>query len=76
MLYIKIMDDGPGYPPSILANIGQPENSARIGRDGHRGLGLFLVQSFVRQLNGSAVFRNQKSYGATVEMKIPIESLV
>ena len=76
MLYIRIMDDGIGYPTPVLANLGQPENSSRLGQKGHRGLGLFLVQSFIRQLNGTTSFKNQKPHGAAVEIKIPIESLV
>ena len=75
-IYINVIDDGMGYPSSILSNIGQPENSSRLGQDGHRGLGLFLVQSFIRQLNGTTIFQNRKPNGASVEIKIPIESLV
>ena len=75
-IYINVIDDGMGYPSSILSNIGQPENSSRLGQEGHRGLGLFLVQSFIRQLNGTTVFQNRKPNGASVKIKIPIESLV
>ena len=75
-IYINVIDDGMGYPPSILSNIGQPENSSRLGHEGHRGLGLFLVQSFIRQLNGTTIFQNRKPNGASVKIKIPIESLV
>ncbi len=75
-IYINVIDDGMGYPPSILSNIGQPENSSRLGQEGHRGLGLFLVQSFIRQLNGTTIFQNRKPNGASVEIKIPIDSLV
>ena len=75
-IYINVIDDGMGYSPSILSNIGQPENSSRLGQEGHRGLGLFLVQSFIRQLNGTTIFQNRKPNGASVEIKIPIESLV
>ena len=75
-IYINVIDDGMGYPPSILSKIGQPENSSRLGQEGHRGLGLFLVQSFIRQLNGTTIFQNRKPNGASVKIKIPIESLV
>ena len=75
-IYINVIDDGMGYPPSILSNIGQPENSSRLGQEGHRGLGLFLVQSFIRQLNGTTIFQNRKPNGASVKIRIPIESLV
>ena len=75
-IYINVIDDGMGYPPSILSNIGQPENSSRLGQEGHKGLGLFLVQSFIRQLNGTTIFQNRKPNGASVKIKIPIESLV
>ena len=74
-IYINVIDDGMGYPSSILSNIGQPENSSRLGQEGHRGLGLFLVQSFIRQLNGTTIFQNRKPNGASVKIKIPIESL-
>jgi two-component system sensor histidine kinase RegB len=76
LLYLKIIDDGIGYPPSILANVGQPENSSRLGHKGHRGLGLFLIQSFIRQINGTTSFENKGPHGASVELQIPIESLV
>jgi two-component system sensor histidine kinase RegB len=75
-IYINVIDDGMGYPSSILSNIGQPENSSRLGQEGHKGLGLFLVQSFIRQLNGTTIFQNRKPNGASVKIKIPIESLV
>ena len=75
-IYINVIDDGTGYPSSILSNIGQPENSSRLGQEGHRGLGLFLVQSFIRQLNGTTIFQNRKPNGASVKIRIPIESLV
>ncbi|MDC3014067.1 ActS/PrrB/RegB family redox-sensitive histidine kinase [Alphaproteobacteria bacterium] len=75
-IYINVIDDGMGYPTSVLSNIGQPENSSRLGQEGHRGLGLFLVQSFIRQLNGTTIFQNRKPNGASVKIKIPIESLV
>ncbi len=75
-IYIKIIDDGIGYSSSVLSNIGQPENSSRLGQDGHRGFGLFLVNSFIRQLNGTTSFGNRKPKGASVEIKVPIESLV
>ena len=75
-IYINVIEDGMGYPSSILSNIGQPENSSRLGQEGHRGLGLFLVQSFIRQLNGTTIFQNRKPNGASVEIKIPIDSLV
>ena len=75
-IYINVIDDGMGYPSSILSNIGQPENSSRLGQEGHRGLGLFLVQSFIRQLNGTTIFQNRKPNGASVKIRIPIESLV
>ena len=75
-IYINIVDDGMGFSSSVLSNMGQPENSSRLGQDGHRGLGLFLVKSFIRQLNGTASFQNNKPKGASVEIKVPIESLV
>ncbi len=37
-LTITISDDGPGFKQSILNRFGQPFNTSRKGKDGHRGL--------------------------------------
>ena len=72
---INLSDDGPGFSPSILARIGQPGNSSREGRDGHRGFGLFLAATLVNSLGGQIDIYNEEVGGAAVHITIPRERL-
>ena len=72
---ISLSDDGPGFSPSILARIGQPGNSSRDGRDGHRGFGLFLAVTLVNSLGGQIEIYNEEVGGAAVHITIPRERL-
>jgi len=72
---ISLSDDGPGFSPNILARIGQPGNSSRDGRDGHRGLGLFLAVTLVNSLGGQIDIYNEEVGGAAVHITIPRERL-
>ena len=66
---------GPGFGPNILARVGQPWNSSREGRDGHRGLGLFLAVTLVNSLGGQIEIYNEEVGGAAVHITIPRERL-
>ena len=72
---ISLSDDGPGFSPNILARVGQPWNSSRDGRDGHRGLGLFLAFTLVNSLGGLIEIYNEEVGGAAVHITIPRERL-
>jgi two-component system sensor histidine kinase RegB len=72
---ISLSDDGPGFGPNIITRIGQPWNSSREGRDGHRGLGLFLAVTLVNSLGGQIEIYNEEVGGAAVHITIPRERL-
>ncbi len=72
---ISLSDDGPGFSPDVLARVGQPWNSSRDGRDGHRGLGLFLAVTLVNSLGGQIEIYNEEVGGAAVHITLPRESL-
>ena len=72
---INLSDDGPGFGPNILARLGQPWNSSRDGRGGHRGLGLFLAVTLVNSLGGQIDIYNEEVGGAAVHITIPRDSL-
>ena len=72
---INLSDDGPGFGPNILARLGQPWNSSRDGRGGHRGLGLFLAVTLVNSLGGEIDIYNEEIGGAAIHITIPRERL-
>ncbi|MBB3996810.1 ATP-binding protein [Aureimonas pseudogalii] len=72
-LVLRVVDEGPGFPPEILAQIGRPYQSTKDRRAG--GLGLFLVFNVVRKLGGHVSVRNRESGGAEVELRLPLATL-
>jgi two-component system sensor histidine kinase RegB len=72
---LSVQDDGPGFKASMLAAAGQPGQTTRKGQNAHRGLGLFLVRAFMRQLGGQARFYNSQRGGAVVELRLPRQRL-
>ncbi|MEL0021640.1 MAG: ATP-binding protein [Rickettsiales bacterium] len=56
---IVIRDDGPGFPPFVLAVIGEPFISTRSGGGDHMGLGIFIAQSLLERSGAQMTFRNR-----------------
>jgi two-component system sensor histidine kinase RegB len=71
-LRIDITDQGPGFDPTILANIGQPYQSTK-GRQG--GLGLFLVFNVAHSLGGQVTAANRPEGGAQVTIQLPLNAI-
>ncbi|SMF62950.1 histidine kinase [Tistlia consotensis] len=72
---VSIRDDGPGFAPQILSDLGDPYVStgradARGGRDqrgkDHMGLGVFIAQTLLARSGASLTFANRPSGGAEV----------
>ncbi|MDP3255480.1 MAG: ATP-binding protein [Bosea sp. (in: a-proteobacteria)] len=72
-LVIIVADEGPGFPPDILAGIGKPYRSTK-GRPGG-GLGLFLVSNVMRKFGGTLNARNRDQGGACVTVTLPLAAL-
>lgn len=70
-LTIAISDDGQGFKQTILNRFGQPFNSSRKGRDGHRGLGLYLAMSLIENSGGQMFIDNPPKSGGRVVIVIP-----
>ena len=68
---VDIVDDGPGFPPAVLARIGEPYISGRgppayqIGPQ-HMGLGIFIAQSLLERTGARLSFANLSDGGAQV----------
>jgi len=64
---VRVIDDGPGYPPDLLGRIGDPflrRRRRRPADDGQRpeyegmGLGLFIAKTLLERTGGSVRFMN------------------
>jgi two-component system, sensor histidine kinase RegB len=73
---IVIADDGRGFPPNILARVGQPYLSQREGArrsekaSGGLGLGLFIARSFLERSRASLEFANAAAPATGAVVKI------
>ena len=79
-MWLRMIDDGPGFRQQTLNRIGEPGNSTRKGQAGHKGLGIFLASNLIRQMNGTVQFSNHVSAvnaksGAQVEVIVPRDML-
>ncbi len=74
---IEICDDGPGFTSLVLSRVGQPWNSSREGREGHKGLGLFLAITLIEALQGEVKIVNAPAgSGAQIVIHMSQESLL
>jgi two-component system sensor histidine kinase RegB len=72
-LKLIVTDQGPGFPPAMLTQLGKPYQSSK-GKPG-AGLGLFLVSNVARTLHGSVSAHNGSEGGAIVTLTLPLESI-
>ena len=63
---VDIVDDGPGFPPAMLARVGEPYISARADEGAHMGLGIFIAQSLLERTGARLSFANVADGGAHV----------
>jgi two-component system sensor histidine kinase RegB len=71
---LTVTDQGPGFAPAMLAQIGKPYQSTK-GRPG-KGLGLFLSVNVARTLGGRLIAGNTEAGGAQVRITLPLAVLV
>lgn len=67
-LCIDIRDDGPGFPPSVLAQGGQ---NAFPPHENGIGIGLMLTRTAIEQLGGRLSLSNTDSGGALARIELP-----
>ena len=72
-LVLICTDDGPGFLPAMLGQVGKPYQSSK-GRPGG-GLGLFLVVNVARTLGGAVAVANRPQGGAVVTMTLPLSAI-
>jgi two-component system, sensor histidine kinase RegB len=69
MVGIDIVDDGLGFPPHLLARLGEPYLSGRAGESGHMGLGIFIAQTLLERTGARLAFDNLPEGGAHVTIQ-------
>lgn len=76
---VRIQDDGPGYPPDMLGQLGDPYLTSRQGRRAREGeyegmgLGLFIAKTLLERRGATITFSNRRPgphtlSGAVVEI--------
>ncbi|WP_019960322.1 ActS/PrrB/RegB family redox-sensitive histidine kinase [Woodsholea maritima] len=73
-----IKDDGPGFPPDILAKIGEPYVTTRRHEPGYGGMGLgvFIAITLAERLHGKVYFDNARDTGgAEITIRLPRKEL-
>ena len=76
---ITIIDDGPGFDPAILGNLGEPYVSGREetyledpdDKAGGLGLGFFIAKTLIERTGGRVKFGNNQNHGAFVKLIWP-----
>jgi two-component system sensor histidine kinase RegB len=81
-LIVEVADDGPGFSPQILAQIGEPyitsrprKRGSQDSRDDNRqegmGLGFFIAKTLIERTEGRVVVENRPGGGAMVTVSWP-----
>lgn len=74
-LVLSVLDEGPGLDKSDLRHIFEKFYRASDARPGGAGLGLAIVDGFVRAHGGTVRAANRESGGAEFVITIPVETM-
>ncbi|WP_022666293.1 HDOD domain-containing protein [Desulfospira joergensenii] len=70
---IQISDNGPGISPEIKNRLFEPYNSSKTGKK-NSGLGLAIVHSIVKELNGRITCESREGKGTRFSIFLPVLS--
>jgi len=74
-LYIEVIDDGIGIPKSSFNNIFERfYRASNVTNIEGTGIGLNLVQNYIKTLNGEVSFTSKEGIGSKFIIKIPINN--
>lgn len=76
--FIKVADNGCGIPknqqPKIFTKLFRADNAREIDPDG-TGLGLYIVQSIVKEMGGAIRFESEENKGSAFYVVLPLKGL-
>ena len=67
-LSVAIEDDGPGFDPAVLGELGEPYLTTRRG-GGHMGLGVFIAKTLLERTGAALAFANRPDGGAAIAIR-------
>lgn len=70
VFYLKVEDNGPGMPETVLENIFNPFFTTK---DTGTGLGLYIVNSELEKVNGQISVNSRLGEGSAFIVKIPVK---
>lgn len=62
-LWIRIEDDGDGFPAGLLPNLGEPFLGPKYSASGSTGLGIFIATTLLERTGGRISFENKPDEG-------------
>lgn len=72
-LVIRVLDNGPGFPPGLLEEVFNKFFRVDDKGTGGLGLGLSIVKGFVEAHQGNVLAENRPNGGAAITLTIPSE---
>ena len=78
-LRLRVIDTGPGIPPEILRDLGQPFRSGEAAysrKYGGTGLGLYISRQLVKGHNGALDVTSDLGQGTTITIDLPEECVL
>lgn len=71
---VVVADDGPGFAPDILGELGEPYLTSRRA-SGHMGLGLFIAKTLLEHTGARLRFANRPQGGAEIAISWPRDDI-
>jgi two-component system sensor histidine kinase RegB len=68
-LVVTVTDDGPGFDPALLPQLGEPFLGPSRSGSGGTGLGIFIATTLLERTGGQIAFSNAPEGGAKVEIR-------
>ncbi|TPE59464.1 ActS/PrrB/RegB family redox-sensitive histidine kinase [Sandaracinobacter neustonicus] len=68
-LWLRVSDDGPGFPPDLLPKLGAPFLGPSLSGSGSTGLGIFIATTLLERTGARLAFSNAPEGGARVDIR-------
>jgi two-component system, sensor histidine kinase RegB len=68
-LVVTVADDGPGFDPALLPQLGEPFLGPSRSGSGGTGLGIFIATTLLERTGGKIAYSNAPGGGAKVEIR-------